>query len=536
MDIYKGKSASVGIAIGKVYIYKRNQHHIEKKFVSNTRHEVKRYKKAMEMAIDDLNTMHEEAVNETGRSSAAIFDAHKMIINDIGYQDKIIEMIKKDNVNAEYAVKKTTEKYIKAIIDMEEAYIRDRAVDLQDVSDRLIYNLKGEKEEKIKFSEKVIIFAEELTPSETIRFDKKNVVAFVTNKGSENSHAAILAKTMEIPALVGVEYVGRIAGKQAIVDAYSGDLYVDPSESIFRKMTEKRDEYLKKREILLEFRGKENVTTDGRKINILSNIGNVDDVESVLYNDAGGIGLFRSEFLYLGKKQFPTLKEQYDAYKEVALKMRGKKVIIRTLDIGADKKIDYFNLDDEENPFMGYRAVRICLDRRDIFKTQLKAIYMASIFGDIKVMYPMIVSVDEIKTIKEITEEVKFELKSENKPFKDIEQGIMIETPAAAIISDELAKHVDFFSIGTNDLTQYILAMDRLNSKLDKYYDPHHSAIFKFIKMIVENGHKEGIEVAICGELASDTYYTKDFIDIGVDEISVSPSKVLEMRKVIREI
>jgi len=531
MDIYKGKSASVGIAIGKVYLYKRDHFEIEKNYISNTRHEIKRFKKAVDKAVIDLTEMYDEAVHESGRASAAIFDTYKMIVNDIGFQEKIIELIKKDNVNAEYAVKKTSDKYLKVFYDMEESLIRERATDVKDVSDRLIFNLKGGKEEKISFSEKVIVLAEDLTPSETIRFDKKNILAFVTRKGSVNSHATILAKTMDIPALVGVNFTGRVSGKEAVVDAYSGDFYLDPNEAVMKKLLLKQEEYKIKKELLLEYKGRENITSEGKKIEILANIGNVNDVDSAIYYDAGGVGLFRSEFLYLEKKCFPTLKEQFEAYKEVALKMRNRKVVIRTLDIGADKKIDYFNLDEEDNPAMGYRAVRVCLDRKDIFKMQLKAILMASTYGDISVMYPMIVSIQEVLKIKEIVEEVKFELKSENIPFKDLKQGIMIETPAAAMISDELAKIVDFFSIGTNDLTQYVLAMDRQNIKLDSFYDPHHLAILRFIKMVVENGHKQGIKVAICGELAADTYYTKEFLDMGVDELSVSPSNILVVRK-----
>lgn len=536
MDIYKGKSASVGIAIGKIYLYKREHSGVEKKYVANTRQEIKRFKKAIEKAVLDLTEMYNEAVHESGRASAAIFDAYKMIVNDIGFQEKIIDMIKHDNINAEYAVKKTADKYLKVFCDMEECIIRERATDVKDVSDRLIFNLRGGKEVKISFSEKVIVLADDLTPSETIRFDKKNILAFVTRKGSVNSHVSILAKTMDIPAIVGANFSGRVSGKEAVVDAYSGDLYIDPNDSVMKKMALKQEEYLIKKELLLEYKGKDNITGDGKKIEILANIGNVNDVESAIYYDAGGVGLFRSEFLYLEKKHFPTLKEQFEAYKDVAIKMKNKKVVIRTLDIGADKKIDYFNLDEEENPAMGYRAVRVCLDKKDMFKLQLKAILMASTYGDISVMYPMIVSTQEVQKIKEIVEEVKDELRSENIPFENLKQGIMIETPAAAMISDELAKMVDFFSIGTNDLTQYVLAMDRQNIKLDKFYDPHHMAILRFIKMVVENGHKAGIKVAICGELAADPYFTKDFIEMGVDELSVSPSNILEIRKVIRSL
>ena len=536
MNIYKGKSVSEGIAIGKAYIFKKQHIQIENINITNVRQELKRLKKAKEKAISDLDYLYKKAVQETGKESAAIFDAHKMIVEDVSYNEKIVEMIKNQKVSSEYAVKMVTDKYVRAFFDMQEDFIREKTLDIKDVAFRLLTNLKGSEFDKIYFPENAIVFAEELTPSETMRFEKSNILAFITRKGSENSHSSILAKTMGIPALVGVNYSNSVDGQEIIVDACQGDLYVSPTNEVYEKMLKKKEEYLLKKEMLLHYRGKENITTKGKKIEVYANIGEIEDIDSVLYNDASGIGLFRSEFLYLQKNNFPTLQEQFEAYKEVALRMGKRNVVIRTADLGTDKNIEYYDFEEEPNPAMGYRAIRFSLDNISIFKTQIKAILMASIYGNLSVMYPMINSIEEIKRIKDIVDDVKFELKSENIIYKDIKQGVMIETPAAALMSEEFAKQADFFSIGTNDLSQYILAIDRQNQKLDKYFNPHHPAILKTIEMIVKNAHKAGIKVAICGELAGDKYYTEKFIEIGVDELSVPPSCVLELRKVIRSL
>ncbi len=535
MTVFEGKSVFSGIAIGRIAVLKKDDQCVKRTHVEDTGRELERLNAAKEKTIEQLQELYQKAVMEVGESGAMIFEVHQMMVEDEDYLSSITNMIESQSINAEYAVAATGDNFAGMFASMDDDYMKARAADVKDISERLISALQGKGEASLEAEEPVIVAAEDLAPSETVQLDKSKVLAFVTRFGSSNSHTAILARTMNIPALIGLDYEADVDGKMAVVDGFTGKLIVDPEESVLREYKEKRRKELEKRQLLQELKGKENVTKSGRKINIYANIGNVSDVASALVNDAGGIGLFRSEFLYLEKETFPTEEEQFQVYKTVAENMAGKKVIIRTLDIGADKQVDYFGLDHEENPAMGYRAIRICLDRPEIFRTQLRALFRASAFGTISIMYPMIISVNEVRQIKEIAEQVKKELTEEGLPFSEVEQGIMIETPAAAMISDLLAKEVDFFSIGTNDLTQYTLAIDRQNAKLDNIYDSHHEAILRLIRMVVENAHKEGIWAGICGELGADTTLTEEFVRMGVDELSVTPTFVLPVRKAVRE-
>lgn len=538
MIICSGKSVLKGVAIGKIYFYKKQEYVLEKKTVADTEAEVARFEAAKAEAMEQLDALYHKALQEAGEEQAMIFDVHKMMLDDGDYLESICSMIRDEKVNAEYAVSMTGENFSAIFASMDDDYMKARAVDVKDISGRVVNVLAGIGDGSIESDVPVILLADDLSPSETVQLDKSKILAFVTKKGSANSHTAILARSMNIPALVktDVALLEEYNGIQAVVDGIDGTFIINPDEETSQKMIRKKMEYEKERTELLKLIGKDNVTTDGRRINVYANIGSVEDVEKVLANDGGGIGLFRSEFLYLGREDYPTEEEQFEIYKEVLSRMGGRKVIIRTLDIGADKQVDYFNLPKEENPAMGYRAIRICLDRVDIFKTQLRAIYRASAFGTAAIMFPMIISVNEIRRIKEIVEEVKAELIKEGRSFNRVELGIMIETPAAVMISEELAKEVEFFSIGTNDLTQYTLAIDRQNQSLDNIYDSHHPAVLRMIQMTIENGHKGGAWVGICGELGSDTTLTKTFVDMGIDELSVSPTYILGLRKAIREI
>ena len=533
-----GKSVLKGIAIGRIYLYKKQEYVLKQETIENPEAEIERMEKAKETATEQLEELYQKALKEAGEEQAMIFDVHKMMLDDADYLDSIRGLIRDEKMNAEFAVNLTGENFAGIFASMDDEYMKARSADVLDISKRLIRILAGVGEEGIASEEPVVLLADDLSPSETVQMDKSKILAIVTKQGSTNSHTAILARSMNIPALVqtDVALLEEYSGAKAVVDGFSGTFIINPEEDVLEKSVQKKMEYEKERTALQELKGKDNVTTDGRRINLYANIGNVSDVDKVLDSDAGGIGLFRSEFIYLGREDYPTEEEQFVIYKEVLSRMQGKKLIIRTLDIGADKQVDYFKLPHEENPAMGYRAIRICLDRSEVFKTQLRAIYRASAFGTAAIMFPMIISVKEIRKIKEIVEEVKTELTKEGISFNRVELGIMVETPAAAVISDELAKEVEFFSIGTNDLTQYTLAIDRQNQNLDNFYDSHHEAILRLIKMTVENGHKEGIWVGICGELASDTTLTRTFVDMGVDELSVSPTYVLSVRKAVRDI
>ena len=533
-----GKSVLKGIAIGRIYLYKKQEYVLKQETIENPEAEIERMEKAKETATEQLEELYQKALKEAGEEQAMIFDVHKMMLDDADYLDSIRGLIRDEKMNAEFAVNLTGENFAGIFASMDDEYMKARSADVLDISKRLIRILAGVGEEGIASEEPVVLLADDLSPSETVQMDKSKILAIVTKHGSTNSHTAILARSMNIPALVqtDVALLEEYSGAKAVVDGFSGTFIINPEEDVLEKSVQKKMEYEKERTALQELKGKDNVTTDGRRINLYANIGNVSDVDKVLDSDAGGIGLLRSEFIYLGREDYPTEEEQFVIYKEVLSRMQGKKVIIRTLDIGADKQVDYFKLPHEENPAMGYRAIRICLDRPEVFKTQLRAIYRASAFGTAAIMFPMIISVKEIRKIKEIVEEVKTELTKEGISFNRVELGIMVETPAAAVISDALAKEVEFFSIGTNDLTQYTLAIDRQNQNLDNFYDSHHEAILRLIKMTVENGHKEGIWVGICGELASDTTLTRTFVDMGVDELSVSPTYVLSVRKAVRDI
>lgn len=535
MEKVIGKSILKGIGIGKILFYQKGQQQVKRIKVVDTEAEKKRYEEAKETAVRQLNELQEKATKEVGEMNAAVFEVHAIMIEDGDYVDSVLNIIETQQVNAEFAVATTGDNFSKMFAEMDDDYFKARAVDVKDISERLIDILSGKENGGNIGNEPVIIVADDLAPSETVQMDKEKLLGFVTRHGSSNSHTAILARTMNIPALIGVDIREEWDGKLAIIDGYSGALYVEPDEETYNQMKARQEEDKKSREMLQELKGKEDVTLDGKKIKLYANIGGVKDVASVLANDAAGIGLFRSEFLYLESEDYPSEESQFLAYKTVAENMAGKKVIVRTLDIGADKQIDYFNLDHEDNPAMGYRAIRICLDRVDIFKTQLRALLRASVFGNIAIMYPMIISVDEVRKIKEIVEEVKAEFDAKGVPYGEFEQGIMIETPAAVMISDLLAKEVDFFSIGTNDLTQYTLAIDRQNMKLDNIYDSHHPAVLRMIQMTIENGHKHGCWVGICGELGADPTLTRTFLEMGIDELSVSPSLVLPTRKNIRE-
>ena len=536
MKVLEGKSVFSGIAIGKISIFQKADTSVKRIHVEDVEAEVSRVDEAKATALAQLQKLYDKAVQEVGESGAAIFEVHQMMMEDGDYLDSISNIIRTEGVNAEYAVATTGDNFASMFASMDDDYMRARAADVKDISDRLVRVLSGHGDGDMEASEPSIIVAEDLAPSETVQMDKSKVLAFVTRKGSSNSHTAILARTMNIPALINIEYDDSVNGKMAIVDGKNGTLILEPDEETLKKYQELKEEELRQRTMLRELKGKPTETKSGRKIHLYANIGSTADVASVLANDAEGIGLFRSEFIYLEKDNYPTEEEQFQIYKTVAQNMAGKKVIIRTLDIGADKQIDYFNMAHEENPAMGYRAIRICLDRPEVFKTQLRALFRAAMFGNISIMYPMIISVKEVLQIKEIVAEVKKELTEQGIPFKDdVEQGVMIETPAAVMISDLLAKEVDFFSIGTNDLTQYTLAIDRQNAKLDNIYDSHHEAVLRMIKMVVDNAHKEGIWAGICGELGADTTLTERFVEMGLDELSVSPTFVLPVRKIVRD-
>ena len=532
---FEGKSVFGGIAIGRLSIYNKKDNQVKRQKITDAESEIARFEDARETAKEQLAGFYEKAVKEVGEVNAAIFEVHQMMLDDLDYIESITNMIRSQEVNAEFAVASTGDNFSQMFAAMDDDYMRERAADVKDISNRVITILQGEEEGAMTGDEPFILLADDLAPSETVQLDKSKVLSFVTRHGSTNSHTAILARTMNIPALIGVDFNDAVDGKMGIVDGYTGTFYVDPDEETMAQYEAKKAEDENKKRLLLELKGKENVTLDGKKINLYANIGGVADVANALSNDAGGIGLFRSEFLYLESEDYPTEEAQFAAYKTVAENMAGKKVIIRTLDIGADKQVDYFQMEKEENPAMGYRAIRICLDRPEIFKTQLRAIYRASYYGTISIMFPMIISVKEVKRIKEIIAEVKAELTAEGIPFKDCEIGVMIETPAAVMISDLLAEEVDFFSIGTNDLTQYTLAIDRQNPKLDNFYDSHHEAILRMLQMVVDNGHKHGCWVGICGELGADTTLTSTFLKMGFDELSVSPSMILRVREEIRK-
>lgn len=535
MEMYTGKSIFKGIAIGKILFYQKGEQPVKRVKIEDTAEQIKRYEDARAKAAEQLQGLYEKALKEVGEANAAVFEVHQMMLEDDDYIDSVVNIIETQQVNAEFAVATTGDNFAKMFAEMEDDYFKARAADVKDISERMVNILSGNESGGAIGDEPVIVVAEDLAPSESVQMDKEKLLAFVTRLGSANSHTAILARTMNIPALIEVDIKEEWNGKMAVVDGYTGTFYIDPDEDILKKMQEKKEEDIKARELLQELKGKEDVTVDGKHIKLYANIGGVKDVASVLANDAAGIGLFRSEFLYLEADNYPNEEAQFQAYKTVAENMAGKKVIVRTLDIGADKQVDYFNLDHEENPAMGYRAIRICLDRRDIFRTQLRALLRASAYGNIGIMYPMIISVDEVKEIKKIVESIKAELTEKGIEYGEVEQGIMIETPAAVMISDLLAKEVDFFSIGTNDLTQYTLAIDRQNSKLDNIYDAHHPAVLRMIQQTIENGHKAGCWVGICGELGADMTLTETFLKMGIDELSVSPTFVLPIRKLIRE-
>ena len=531
-----GKSVFGGIAIGKLSVYQKQDNIVKRVKVDDAEAEVTRFNEAKETAKTQLGQLYEKALKEVGEANAMVFEVHQMMLDDLDYVESVENIIRSQGVNAEYAVATTGDNFSQMFAAMDDEYMRGRAADIKDISNRVVDVLSGAVAGGINSTEPVILLAEDLAPSETVQLDKSLVLSFVTKLGSTNSHTAILARTMNIPALIGINYPEDVEGKMGIVDGFIGKLIIDPDEETLKKYEKRKEEEEEKQRLLLELKGKENVTLDGTKINLYANIGGVGDVADVLKNDAGGIGLFRSEFLYLESNDYPSEEDQFKAYRTVAENMAGKKVIIRTLDIGADKQVDYFDLKKEDNPAMGYRAIRICLERVEVFKTQLRALWRASYYGKISVMFPMIISLSEVLKIKEIVEEVKKELSDQGIPYGEVEIGVMIETPAAVMITEELAKEVDFFSIGTNDLTQYTLAIDRQNPALDNFYDSHHPAVLRMIQMTVENGHKGGAWVGICGELGADTTLTETFLRMGVDELSVSPSRVLAVRDAIRKI
>lgn len=536
MLVLEGKSVFGGIAIGHIAIWGKDDSQVKRQNIEDVAAELGRFETAKEKAKEQLQGLYEKALREVGEANAMIFEVHQMMLDDLDYVESITNMIETQKINAEFAVATTGDNFAQMFAAMDDAYMKERAADVKDISNRVIMILQGKDSGGIDSDEPVILVAEDLAPSETVQLDKSKVLSFVTRLGSTNSHTAILARTMNIPALIGVAFTEDMDGKAAVVDGFEGRIYVEPDEETLQRYKVRQEEEENKRKLLQALKGKENVTKDGTTINLYANIGGVSDVADVLANDAGGIGLFRSEFLYLESEDYPTEEEQFKAYRTVAETMAGKKVIIRTLDIGADKQVGYFDMEKEENPAMGYRAIRICLDRTEIFKTQLRAIYRASYYGTISIMFPMIISVNEVRQIKGIVDEVKAELDSHGIPYGEVELGIMIETPAAAVISDLLAKEVDFFSIGTNDLTQYTLAIDRQNPKLDNIYDSHHEAVLRLLKMVVDNGHKEGCWVGICGELGADTTLTETFLRMGFDELSVTPSMLLRVRDAVRKV
>ena len=537
MEQYQGKSVFGGVAIGRIHVFSKGQQQVKRIKVQDTEAEKKRYREAVQTAITELQGLYDKALKEVGEANAAIFEMHQMMLEDEDFTESVENIIDSQSVNAEYAVASTGDNFAQMFASMDDEYMRGRAADVKDISERLVSVLNGASRQQMDADEPVIVMAVDLAPSETVQMDKDKVLSFVTTQGSVNSHTAILARTMSIPALIGVDMPldAELEGKFAIVDGDNRTVYIDPSEDVLAQMQEKKEQAEEKKQLLQQLKGKETITKDGKKIKLYANIGNSKDLAMVLQNDAEGIGLFRSEFLYLEKEDYPTENEQFMVYKMVAETMAGKQVIIRTLDIGADKQCDYFNMDPEDNPALGYRAIRICLTRPEVFKTQLRALYRASAFGNISIMYPMITSVWEVKQIKKIVEEVKEELRAQNIEFGEVAQGIMIETPAAVMISRELAKEVDFFSIGTNDLTQYTLAIDRQNPKLDDFYDAHHPAVLEMIRMVAQNAHAEGIWAGICGELGADLELTEQFLQMGIDELSVSPGRILPIRKIVRE-
>ena len=537
MQYFQGKSVYKGIVMGPVAVLKKNDYQVKRARIEDPEAEVKRVEEAVEVSKKQLGRLYDKAVREVGEASAAIFEVHQMMLEDEDYLESMENMIRTELVNAEYAAAATGDNFAEMFAAMDDEYMKARSADVKDISERLVRNLSGEGDNDLSSMEPSVIVADDLSPSETVQMDKEKILAFVTVHGSTNSHTAILARMMNIPALIGVpmDLNGLKTGMTAVVDGFSGQVIFEPEEDV-QKETEKRmQEEAEKQKLLEELKGKENITPDGRKINIYANIGSVGDLGYVMENDAGGIGLFRSEFLYLGRNDFPTEEEQFQAYKQAVQTMAGKKVIIRTLDIGADKQVEYFNLGKEENPALGYRAIRICLKQPEIFKAQLRALFRAAVYGNLSVMYPMITSTEEVEKIYAIVAEVEEELKKQEVQYKIPEQGIMIETPAAVMISDRLAEMVDFFSIGTNDLTQYTLAIDRQNEQLDDFYNPHHEAVLRMIRMVVENAHKCGKWAEICGELGADLTLTEQFVRMGVDELSVAPSMILKLRKVVRE-
>ncbi len=537
MQCFQGKSVYKGIAMGPVVVLKKNDYQVKRTRIEDAESEVNRVDEAVKASQQQLQKLYDKAVKEVGEASAAIFEVHQMMLEDEDYLEAIQNMIRTEQVNAEYAVAVTGDNFAEMFASMDDDYMKARSADIKDISERLVRNLSGQGDVDLSDIEPSVIVADDLSPSETVQMDKDKILAFVTVHGSTNSHTAILARMMNIPALIGVNMDLEVlqSGMTAVVDGFQGSVTFDPDEETKAQTESKMQEEAEKLKLLQELKGKENVTLDGRKINIYANIGSVGDIGYVMENDAGGIGLFRSEFLYLGRNDFPTEEEQFQAYKQAVQMMAGKKVIIRTLDIGADKQVDYFNLGNEDNPAMGYRAIRICLKQPEIFKTQLRALLRAAVYGNLSIMYPMITSTEEVKKIYEIVAEVEEELKAQEIQYKIPEQGIMIETPAAAMISDRLAEMVDFFSIGTNDLTQYTLAIDRQNEKLDEFYNPYHEAILRMIQMVVDNAHKCGKWAGICGELGADLTLTEQFVRMGLDELSVAPSMVLKLRKIVRE-
>lgn len=538
MVVYSGKSVFGGIAIGKICVYAKEDSQVKRERIEDPEAEIKRYHEAKDVAIEQLGVLYEKALKEVGEDGAGVFEAHQMMLDDGDYIDSVENIIRTQSVNAEYAVAQTGDQMAQMFLDMEDEYFRGRAADVHDISERLIGVLSGKGSSGIQTDEQVIIVADDLAPSETVQMDKDKILSFVTVHGSANSHTSILAKTMNIPAMIGCDIPldDTVNGKMAVVDGFEGKVYIEPNEETMAAKKKLYEEEQEKKALLEQLKGKDNVTLDGQHINLYANIGNTKDLGLVLKNDAGGIGLFRSEFIYLGSQDYPTEEEQFEIYKTVAQTMAGKKVIIRTLDIGADKQADYFALPKEENPAMGLRAIRICLTRPEVFKTQLRAILRASAFGKIAIMFPMIISLEEVKEIKGIVNEVKTELDDAGISYdKNIELGIMIETPAAVMVADELAEEVDFFSVGTNDLTQYTLAIDRQNDSLEKFYNSHHPAILKMLKMIVDAAHRHGAWAGICGELGADLTLTKDFLAMGFDELSVSPGRILPLRKIVLE-
>ena len=537
MEVYQGKSVFGGIAIGRISVHKKDEQQVKRVKIEDPEQEILRYRQAKQTAMEQLQGLYQKALKEVGEANAAIFEIHQMMLEDDDYNESVENIIRMQQVNAEYAVASTGDNFAQMFSAMDDDYMRARSADVKDISERVLSVLGGRATGIATSGEPVIIVADDLAPSETVQLNKDLVLSFVTVHGSVNSHTAILARTMSIPALIGtaIPLTDDIDGKVGIVDGKNGCIYVDPDEDTLGRMQQLKLEEQEKKELLQTLKGRENITIDGNKIMLYANIGNSKDLAAVLQNDAGGIGLFRSEFIYLERDTFPTEEEQFQIYRTVAETMAGKPVIIRTLDIGADKKCDYFEMEPEENPAMGCRAIRICLTRPEIFKTQLRALFRASAFGNISIMYPMIISVDELRKIKTIVAEIRQELTEQGVTFGEPKQGIMIETPAAVMMSEELAKEVDFFSIGTNDLTQYTLAIDRQNPKLDAFYDPHHPAVLRMIQMVVENAHKAGIWAGICGELGADTTLTRRFLAMGVDELSMSPGSILPVRKIILE-